>query len=149
MAYVLTRARNAMLVQEREYVSGVETMMFSGFDSCIGLITRSGSLLSAVHLVVMDTDCEYFDNVAAATVLDFAKESPYEEACLIGCLDDWTHGESPKLRAGFAKLQSGLKHLGKLETHGFDKGTYGAKVRDSKIVFTRLFDKPLAAKATS
>jgi hypothetical protein len=139
MAYEVTSTTNSTQVAEREYASGVEVLMFTGFDSCIGVVTRTGNSLTGIHLALMDANCELFNATAAVKVLQLLSKTQYDEASIIGSIGDWQQCESAEVRAGFEKLESGLKQLGKFETHNFNPGTYGAKVKDEKIVFTRSF----------
>lgn len=139
MAYDLELTTNATQVKEREYVSGVNVLMFTGFDSCIGVITRTKESLMGVHLALMDKNCQVFDTSVAEKVLKLLTKDSYDEVCIIGSIEDWKHCESLEVQAGFEKLESGLKELGKVETYNFNPGSYGAIVKNGKIVTTRSF----------
>ena len=124
MSYVLNQA-NPMRIAEQEYASAT-TIRFTPFTSCIGLVARKGTMLTAVHLVIMSNTDTLFDDGAAKQVASIL--GAYDEVVVLGLIDIW-EDNVPAYRTLIKSLKSPT-FVPK------NDGTYGAIVANGKISIT-------------
>lgn len=132
MSYVLTQTDDAALLPEQRYVRDVDEVLFSRFTSCIGVVVRTGTTLTAVHLVQIDNQDGYFDPTAARAVLAILGNG-FEEACILGCVNDWAHSQNASIRSGYQTLAAGIQALRICQIYRNNDGIHGAAVAAGRI----------------
>lgn len=133
MPYKLREASNGLSIKEQEYASAAE-IKFTMFTSCIGVIAKKDSSLTAVHLVMKADDDSIFDANAAVNVLALLPKSP-DAVTIFGCCSLWENPQN-NVVAGFQKLVGSLKSVTKYQQHTFGQGSYGAQIDGSDIEIT-------------
>lgn len=135
MPYTFSAATNVLKIAEQEYGSGAE-ISFTKFTSCIGVIAKKGSTLTAAHLVMKakDKDETLFGTGTAADLLALMPDT-YDKVTIIGCIALWENPQN-NVQAAFQKLTAGLKTLEKVQQYPLASGTYGAKVDGDDIELT-------------
>jgi hypothetical protein len=127
--YELIKGTDPLPLKEREYASAAE-IKFTQFTSCIGVISRKGPTLSAVHLVIISGDIFGSDAIDVPTVLGQLPE-PRDAVTIVGCIDVWQNPVNGKvLVAAFEKLTGSFKKLTKL---CWGDGIYRAKIEGDAI----------------
>ncbi len=154
MPYNFIKARNALAIDTQEYATAAE-IRFTTFTSCIGVIARKGTMLTAVHLVQAGTSkyypdptakyAEYFSPNNASQVINVIVGKPFDEIKIIGHVSSWNNVRN-QAHAGFQKLlaEAGIQEprdgvsLDEIPQLGsFGEGVYGAKIgTDGKIEIT-------------
>lgn len=130
MPYKLKLTNDAKKIKEQEYATA-ESIMFTTFTSCIGVIAKKGTALTAVHLVMKADDETLFDEQAATQVLSVLPDT-YEKVWIIGCTDLWANPQNAVL-GGFLKLKAGIKSLEVVQIFSWRPGIYGASISGSDI----------------
>ena len=134
MAYDLTRAGKAMVINECEYACA-EEVKFTPFTSCIGILAKKKGekKVIGIHLVLIDKDDHPFDRAAAGKVMDVLRAEGYDDkdVWLIGSLDTWA--SDPRSKDGYAELVAQLKPT---EEHTWGDGTYGGVIDGDKVEVT-------------
>ena len=129
MPYEIIQATNPLQIKEREYASAAE-IKFTRFTSCIGVISKKGPTLTAVHLVIISGDIFGSDANDVPTVLGQLPE-PRDTVTIVGCMDVWQNPvNGAVLVAAFQKLTGSFKKLTKLN---WGDGTYRAKIEGDAI----------------
>ena len=90
---------DANSIKETQYGTGEGQVTFPGIDSCIGIVGRSGSSLTGVHLVMVDAAGTFmvegsgFDEVITATAASVVSVlGKPEEIRVFGEASDWKDG---------------------------------------------------------
>jgi hypothetical protein len=138
MSYVLTQTDDAALLPEQHYVRDVDEVLFSRFTSCIGVVARTGTTLTAVHLVQIDNQNGYFDPAAARAVLDVLGNG-FDEACILGCVNDWSHSPNLSIRNGYQNLVAGIRQLRTCQIYANNDGIHSATVTAGAIVVSTVW----------
>ncbi|GGA24122.1 hypothetical protein [Okeania sp. KiyG1] len=86
MAYNFRQAENAMIIKEMEYGTG-ERIQFSPFSSCLGVVGRTGTNVTGIHLVEYDREGVRFNEEMATAVK--TKLNGCAEWIFMGFVDDW------------------------------------------------------------
>ena len=136
MPYTISKTTNPLKINEQEYASGSE-IKFTAFTSCIGVIAKKGTELTAVHLVIVAKDGSIFCANDVPAVVNLLPKTP-DAVTIFGCIDVWNNPANGKeLHEAFQKLTAELKTSKKYQQHEKDLGTYGAKIDgdDIKITF--------------
>jgi hypothetical protein len=110
--YKLTETKNPLAIKEREYASAA-VIQFTDFTSCIGVIAKEGSTLTAVHLVAASGEkrVHVFNTIDAVNVTGRLPKDP-DAVTIVGYIDIWRNDEdNGKLAAAFQKLTSSFKKL--------------------------------------
>ena len=129
MPYELVEGTNPLQIKEREYASAAE-IKFTPFTSCIGVISKKGPTLTAVHLVIIAGDIFGSDANDVPAVLGQLPE-PRDAVTIVGCIDVWQNPlNGNELVAAFQKLTGSFKKLTKLN---WGDGTYRAKIEGDAI----------------
>ncbi len=124
MSYTIKTAPNPLNIKEREKGSA-NKIAFSYFDSCIGIITKSGNTLSGIHLVMIDEKDKVFNEEDAQDVLKYVGTN-YENSMIVGCISLW----KSSVYKGFSALTKGLKSV---EYDDRDSGYYSAEIINNQI----------------
>lgn len=116
--YDFTEAKNVMAIAEQEYGTAGE-ILFTAFTSCVGVMARTGSQITGVHLVLMGKGDVPFDDDAADEVLKLIGNA-YEQVFVIGSVSLWE-----KENQAFVKMLGKLKNPQK---YSYGDGTFGGKI---------------------
>ena len=138
MAYVLTETDDAAGLTEQHYIRGVDEVLFSRFTSCIGVVVRTGATLTAVHLVQVDNQDGYFNSVAARAVLAILGNG-FQEACILGCVNDWKFSQNDSIRNGYQTLTAGIQQLRVCQIYANNDGIHGAAVTGGRILVSTIW----------
>lgn len=131
MPYTFTQTTDAMGIKEQEYATAKE-VKFTKFTSCVGIISRKGTMLTGVHLVMVAKDSSSFDEAAALKIAPLLGSSP-DEIYIFGGTESWKAAKGG-VGQGFAKLLSALSGA---KVYNWGDGTFGAKIgEDGKIEIT-------------
>jgi hypothetical protein len=87
MPYELMSTVHALNIAEQQYATAAE-IEFTHFTSCIGVITKQGKSLTAIHLVITARDGTVFDDIAIAKVLSILPGA-YEKVTIAGHNSWW------------------------------------------------------------
>lgn len=120
MAYNIKQTNDSQKIAEQEYAHD-DTIKFTKFTSCIGIIVRTSWTLTAVHLVIVGHEDSPFDKQAVDTVKGILGD--YDEALMIGHIDIW----DDNLKETMKYLRDQIKKLKEVQ---LEDGNYGAKVND-------------------
>ena len=136
MPYTISKTTNPLKINEQEYASGPE-IKFTAFTSCIGVIAKKGTELTAIHLVIVAKDGSTFCANDVPEVVNLLPKTP-DAVTIFGCIDVWNNPANGKeLNAAFQKLTGELKTAKKHQQPEKELCTYGAKIdgNDIKIIF--------------
>lgn len=124
MPYSLSPARNAMAIAECEF-SAAQTIQFTPFSSCIGVLARVQNQLHVVgiHLVLVDAQGNHFSANDVQTVVQTLTAANYDlnNVLIIGQIAYWE-------KSAPAAYQALVQALAPRDTYPLSDGIYGATV---------------------
>lgn len=131
MGYNFTAAANPLAIAEQEYATA-DTIMFTTFTSCIGVIAKKGTQLTAIHLVMTARDGTLFNQVTASRIIFEVLPANYDKVLIIGCTDLWKNPQNNVLN-GFNTLRGQIKALEDVQIYNWTSGIYGAHLEGGDI----------------
>jgi hypothetical protein len=122
MAFAYTEALNAQAVAELQWAKA-NTIMFTKFTSCIGLMGVKDGKVIGVHLPLRDdSNAVTDDDVDAAIALLDGAANPV----IIGAISAWEASAS----GVFDHLVSNLKPINQ---YAYGDGTYGGSIDNGRV----------------
>jgi hypothetical protein len=106
MPYLLQPGSSAALA-EQEYATG-QVIQFTGFDSCIGVVARTGQSLLGIHLVMFQQNGSVFSVADAIDIRNrVATSAPQaQEIVICGVFTAWSQNIGAAFQELIAQLQA-------------------------------------------
>lgn len=132
MMYHLTQTGAPLTIEEAEYAIG-ETVQFTKFTSCIGILSKikGQQNLMGIHLVIVDQGGNKFNIVTAAQVRELLEIENCDQSttAIIGQISAW----KASIRPAFERLVD-LLDVPEERQYQLGDGSYGGKIGENGTI---------------
>ncbi len=110
-----------MAIAEQEYATA-GTIQFTAFTSCIGIISRSGTQITGIHLVIKSADDTLFNDAVIPVITGILGN--YDQVWVIGRTGLWENPQNG-VNVAYDHLIAALTNPA---IYPLADGTYGARL---------------------